>query len=243
MDTRPADGDWFHSVNLFKRNPACGGRARFVAYEQGKAAVRLAPGVVPSGSHRFASQPPARALLSRVATKFAAPHGGHDDGGCVAASGLGEPLVVRSSCGDGHEDACLLHFVNCDFKEWKVKYEALGTFGDAYCGADPETDPIPFAFHLVSRDLLARPDMGDDAEHEVALRAAYNSAMVHTPDAVAAGLARGDLVRLNGAVQAVLVGGHILPAGEVDGGVRIGDIYISDDDDCYCADGRAAERA
>lgn len=33
--------DWFREVTLFKTNPACGGSEPFVAYSNGKSAVRL----------------------------------------------------------------------------------------------------------------------------------------------------------------------------------------------------------
>ena len=57
--------DWFKEVTLFKRNPSAGGDKRhFVAYTNGKSAVRLAEGVIPAGPHRFASIPPARRLQS-----------------------------------------------------------------------------------------------------------------------------------------------------------------------------------
>jgi len=42
--------DWFEAVTLFKASPGCGGAVPFVAYANGKAAVRLADGVVPNGS-------------------------------------------------------------------------------------------------------------------------------------------------------------------------------------------------
>ena len=124
--------DWFKEITLFKRNPSVGGDKRhFVAYTNGKSAVRLAAGVVPAGPHRFTSVPPARRL----------------QGIAVSDSCTGDDEQADS---DGDCYPVLLHFVNCGFEEWRRKYKSLGTFGDSFCGKKD----IPFKFHLASRDLL-----------------------------------------------------------------------------------------
>lgn len=124
-----------------------------VAYTNGKSAVRLAQGVVPSGPHRFTSVPPARRLQSivvsdRVTTAAAAR-------GCTQPDGSGSPAAGEAE-GQPFCYPVLLHFVNCGFEEWRRKYKSLGTFNDSFCGKTG----IPFKFHLSSRDLL---DSGDSS--------------------------------------------------------------------------------
>jgi len=183
--------DWFKEVTLFKANPACGGKQVFVAYNNGKAAVRLADGVVPAGSHRFTSLQRARKIQSRVVTPSA-------EGGSEDASGL-------------FNGPCLLHYCNCDYSEWKVKYEALGSFSDVYCG---ET-AIPFEFHLASRDLIARRREAETscsaadvvspaADIEADLLSLYNTTILFTSGQAEEGLSCGNLIRTDVVTHSVL---------------------------------------
>ena len=99
--------DWFREVTLFRVNPSCGGAVDgFVAYSNGKGAVRLSDAVVPAGSHRFTSTPDGRKLQSMCATSS-------------SLSGASPRL---------------LHYVNCGLDEWRRKYVSLGPFGDSWLG-------------------------------------------------------------------------------------------------------------
>jgi hypothetical protein len=145
-------GDWFKEVTLFKRSPSAGGDStNFVAYTNGKSAVRLAPGVVPAGPHRFTSVPPARRLQSiAVSDKVV---------GAQQASTL--PATAHSKEAEQFCYPVLLHYPNCGFEEWRRKYKSLGAFQDTFCGKTK----IPFKFHLRSRDLLqSNRSKGDEAE-------------------------------------------------------------------------------
>ena len=76
------------------------------AYSNGKSAVRLQPGVVPSGCHRFRSLPHVRKLVSRWVTP------------CIEryAEELGESCIGGgSSVPIAMPHPCLFHFVNCNF--------------------------------------------------------------------------------------------------------------------------------
>ena len=138
-------GDWFKECTLFKRSPSAGGDSRnFVAYTNGKSAVRLAPGVIPAGPHRFTSVAPARRLHSIVVS----------DQVISAQSGLQASTPTDSTPQpEDSEQFCypvLLHYPNCGFEEWRRKYKSLGLFKNTFCGKAE----IPFKFHLRSRDLL-----------------------------------------------------------------------------------------
>eukprot|EP01052_Picozoa_sp_SAG31_P008036 SAG31_NODE_396_length_16264_cov_17.206496_6_plen_229_part_00 len=181
--------DWFKEVTLFKRNPSAGGdRRHFVAYTNGKSAVRLAAGVVPAGPHRFTSLPPARILQSVAVTERS------DEAECCETGAAGEPQHRHRH----QRFPVLLHFVNCGFEEWCRKYRSLGSFGDTFCGATK----VPFDFHLKSRDavrdlppLSAAPTAGSEQERA---RQLYESRVVYGADkeaAVASGLACGEFVR------------------------------------------------
>jgi hypothetical protein len=113
--------DWFKEVTLFKRSPSAGGNKRhFVAYTNGKSGVRLAPGVVPAGPHRFTSVSPARRLQSIVVSDQVTTTAG--------ARGCTQPDAGNSA--ESQEPFCypvLLHFVNCGFEEWRRKCVLRGT--------------------------------------------------------------------------------------------------------------------
>ena len=148
-------GDWFREITLFKRNPHSnllensksevngvkgGCSFPFLAYTNGKSGVRLTDGVLPAGSHAFTSAPRCRRLHSAA---------------------LVDPLVPplpesekRFGGADASPMPVLLHFPNAGFSEWRRKYRSLGPFADDYC-SNPAT-PIPFKFHLASRDAMAR---------------------------------------------------------------------------------------
>lgn len=148
-------GDWFKEVTLFKRSPSVGGDSRnFVAYTNGKSAVRLAPGVVPAGPHRFTSVPPARRLQSiTVSDQVVGAHSG-----LRAAT---PPSTPHSKKAENFCYPVLLHYPNCGFEEWRRKYKSLGAFQNTFCGKTK----IPFKFHLRSRDLLqSNRSKGDETE-------------------------------------------------------------------------------
>jgi len=137
MEAAPEKGemrDYFTEVTLFKRPPSCvdadhlamhwrlGRRqnCHFVAYTNGKSAVRLDRGeVVPAGSHRY-----------------------------VEAPGSGRKLLRHTANVDC--DPCILHYVNCGYEQWVLKYTVIGAFPDRWFGEVL----IPLHFHLQSRDAI-----------------------------------------------------------------------------------------
>lgn len=56
--------------------------------------------------------------------------------------------------GEFSEDGFVLHYPSCGFSRYWEKYELLGKFQDKFFG---ET-PIPFDFHLLSRDVVTSGD-------------------------------------------------------------------------------------
>lgn len=172
--------DWFTEVTLFKKNPACGGQTPFVAYSNGKSAVRLADGVVPSGSHRFTSLDCAPRLLTRWVTPC-------DE---EAALAVGEECIRVAQ--NNTMPPCLLHYVNCGFEEWRRKYQKMGA---------PEIPSTFTEFHTQSRDLIVAADATSDAQVEQQLRDAYCAAMVLSEGCIVDGLPKGDLFRSNAVAQ------------------------------------------
>ena len=151
--------DWFKECTLFKRSPSSGGNSRhFVAYTNGKSAVRLAPGVVPAGPHRFTSVPPARRLQSiavsdRVVSAESEPQLSPSEQQPPPQQQQDEEEkdVVQEEEEEEEEEQhqeeeaephdngnfcypVLLHYPNCGFEEWRRKYKSLGTFNDSFCG-------------------------------------------------------------------------------------------------------------
>ena len=126
--------DYFTQVTLFKRPPSSVDadhlasvwsherrqNCHFVAYTNGKSAVRLDRGaVVPAGSHRY-----------------------------IEAPGSGHKLLRHMATLD--RDPCILHYVNCGYEQWLIKYQVIGPFPDRWFGEVL----IPLHFHLKSRDAV-----------------------------------------------------------------------------------------
>lgn len=51
-----------------------------------------------------------------------------------------------------HDQALILHYVNCNFEEWKQKYQILGNFENKWWG----WKPIKLPFHTKSRDIISQ---------------------------------------------------------------------------------------
>ncbi len=182
-ETDTAD-DWFREVKHFKTNPACGGQEPFVAYSNGKSAVRLQPGVVPSGVHRFRSLPNGRKLVSRWVTP------------CIEryAEDLGEVCIGGVCCDEvALFQPCLLHYVNCNFQDWKRKYENVQSrtqsvfgFADAYKTDSTESRQLQEAIDATKGSERATCSIAEDgatsaerAKAERALRIAYRDKIVY----------------------------------------------------------------
>lgn len=67
----------------------------------------------------------------------------------------------------------LLHYVNCNFKEWRDKYLNLGNFSNTWWG----TRPIKIDFHKDSRDIIQRECKKDHCNEEN-LRKFYKARML-----------------------------------------------------------------
>ena len=208
-----SDGsDWFRDVTLFKVNPACGGREPFVAYSNGKSAIRLRDGLVPSGSHRFTALDHVPKLLSRWVTPCATQYAIDCGESCLEQqhrSGDGEmtaPGVMLSA-------PCLLHFPCCDYGQWRLKYtsashiaaranSAFG-FADVYSAGSSKTKELISIMARFEEAIAASADGGvassqaetASAEAEAALREAYCSSVVYDGERAAECLAAGRLVR------------------------------------------------
>jgi hypothetical protein len=89
------------------------------AYSNGKSAVRLQPGVVPSGVHRFRTLPTARKLVSRWVTPCIERYAEELGESCIGGGGGGGSDAAALS------HPCLFHFVNCNFNVSKQPYDSL----------------------------------------------------------------------------------------------------------------------
>jgi hypothetical protein len=179
--------DWFKECTLFKRSPSSGGNSRhFVAYTNGKSAVRLAPGVVPAGPHRFTSVPPARRLQSiavsdRVVSAESEPQlsPSEQQPPPQQQQDAEEKDVVQEEEEEEEEQQqqqqeeeaephdngnfcypVLLHYPNCGFEEWRRKYKSLGTFNDSFCGKAGQKTRTSFATFCAKNDHFAKTGSG-----------------------------------------------------------------------------------
>jgi hypothetical protein len=101
-----------------------------LAYDNGKSACRLRPGVRPASVHTWRLGPE-HASRSRTA--------------------LIDPRSLDMSRCFPCEDPCVLHYVCCGFEWFWSKYEMLGNFPSSWFGG---TLPIPACFHTQSRDVF-----------------------------------------------------------------------------------------
>lgn len=196
--------DYFTAVTLFKRHHFClpvtsdvqacmrfwQGRTHqgqyLIAYDNGKCAVAVRPGLYPTSVHRWTSA----ADPGFEAASFAA---------------FADPRRLDPSKVLTTDDPCILHFVVCGLQWFRTKYEMLGRFPDSWFG---DTLPIAPCFHRDARDALWAPD---GLAH---LTRMYHAQVLMSegthPGEVSRQLAAGVCVRSNDHVAAVSTGGAAL---------------------------------
>lgn len=124
-----------------------------LAYDNGKAAVRVLPGrVVPHSVHRWRTLRPEELHEN--------PEGDEGKGSCCLRGT--RKLVSRSALADPRElnfdevlhcrDPCVLHYPSCGLDWLRDKYRLLGSFPSAWFGGKL---PIAPCFHLDARDAVA----------------------------------------------------------------------------------------
>lgn len=107
----------------------------FLAYDIGKTAVRVLPGVFTESVHKF--------TLPKI------PDGKKS---CTA---IIDPRNFDMSRYCQMEDPCILHYVVCGLPWYRSKYDMLGQFSNAWYDGKV---PIAPSFHLDSRDLIRGSD-------------------------------------------------------------------------------------
>lgn len=123
-----------------------------LAYDNGKAAVRVLPGrVVPQSVHRWRTLRPEELHEN--------PEADEGKGSCLQGT---RKLVSRSALADPRElnfdevlhcrDPCVLHYPSCGLDWLRDKYRLLGSFPSAWFGGKL---PIAPCFHLDARDAVA----------------------------------------------------------------------------------------
>lgn len=172
--------DYFKQVTLFKRPPSSVDadhlarhwqhdrrqNCHYVAYTNGKSAVRL----------------------NRGGTVI--PAGSHR---YIEAPGSGRKLLRHTATID--RDPCILHYVNCGYEQWLIKYQVIGPFPDRWFGQVL----IPLHFHLKSRDAVHYGEAGE-------ARGLYESVILFDDEAEVEGLLREGLLQRVTGVQSRLAG-------------------------------------
>lgn len=114
----------------------------FLAYANGKCAVRLRAQSDPRGAPNLDSLP--------------LPCGVHSFMGGVVDGDKGPVPRLKRIRMDGDTDPAVLHYSNCGFSYWIRKYEILGRFPDMVNGKQNT-----MRAHLAARDLVLRHDRKD----------------------------------------------------------------------------------
>lgn len=158
--------DYFSEVDLFRVNHlvlplsrAVGESTRFwrrrtshgqymLAYDNGKAAVRVLPGrVVPQSVHRWRTLRPEEKLR----LEGTGGEGASEAPELVNRSAMADPRELNFDqvleCGD----PCVLHYTSCGLDWLRDKYRLLGNFPSSWFGGKL---PIAPCFHLDARNAM-----------------------------------------------------------------------------------------